>query len=134
MPCDPEAVPPQVKAPKSPLDDWWMGYHNVGDIMYDEEEIHHSPPPPPQMHLVYDVDPSWAPGGVATTSYHELRTLMDRWITPGPGLPVTLPPDPMPPTTEDTTCWVFDVVTYTWKPRSNCKCDQEISFTFFSFL
>ncbi|MCE3052482.1 hypothetical protein HAX54_052732, partial [Datura stramonium] len=44
-------------------------------------------------------------GGVATASYHELRTLLDRWVAPGPGLPTTLPPDPKKPTKEDTTSW-----------------------------
>ncbi|MCE0481154.1 hypothetical protein HAX54_038638 [Datura stramonium] len=62
MPCDPEVVPPQVEAPISPPDDCWVGYHNNANIMSEEEELHHSPPPPPQMHLVYDVDPSWARG------------------------------------------------------------------------
>ncbi|MCD7462349.1 hypothetical protein HAX54_048307 [Datura stramonium] len=114
-----EAVPPQGEAPRSPPDDWWLGYHNNANFMSDEEELHHSPPPPFQMHSVYDVDPSWALGGVATTSYHELRTLPGRWIAPGPGLPITLPPDPMQPTTEDIASWVFDVFTYTWKPRPN---------------
>ncbi|MCD7460888.1 hypothetical protein HAX54_044671 [Datura stramonium] len=57
--CDHEVVPPQVEEPRSPLDDWWVGYH----IMSDEEELHHSPPPPPQMHLVYDVDRRGSWGG-----------------------------------------------------------------------
>ncbi|MCD9646825.1 hypothetical protein HAX54_037021 [Datura stramonium] len=88
------------------------------DIRYDAES-YHSPPPLPPMRLVYDVNPSWAPGRVAITSYHELRILPDIWVAPGPGLPVALPPDPMQPTVEDTAPWVFDVVTYTWKPRRN---------------
>ncbi|MCD7471834.1 hypothetical protein HAX54_012563 [Datura stramonium] len=59
-PCDPEAVPQQVEAPRSPPVDWWVGYHNNADIMSYEEEHHHSPPPPPQMHSLSDVDPLWA--------------------------------------------------------------------------
>ncbi|MCD7453798.1 hypothetical protein HAX54_022189 [Datura stramonium] len=70
-PCEPEAVP---KAPRSPPDDWWVGYNSESEQVSDEKP-HHSRPPPPPMHLVYDVDPSWKPGGVTTTSYHELRTL-----------------------------------------------------------
>ncbi|MCD7456766.1 hypothetical protein HAX54_033004 [Datura stramonium] len=70
--CGPEVVPPQVEAPRIPLDDWWLGYHNNVNIVSDEEEDYQRPPPLPQMQSVYDVDPSWAPGGVATTSYHEL--------------------------------------------------------------
>ncbi|MCE0482532.1 hypothetical protein HAX54_041361 [Datura stramonium] len=119
MPYDPEVVPPQVKAPRSPLDDWWVGYYNNAEIMSDEEDHHHNPPPPPQIHPVYDIDPLWAPRGVATTSYHELQTLPDRWVAPGPGLPVTLPLDPMQPIGEDTTSWVFYAITYTLKPRPN---------------
>ncbi|MCE2055113.1 hypothetical protein HAX54_042004 [Datura stramonium] len=110
----------QVEEPRSPPDDWWVGYHNNADIMFDEEELHHSPPLLPQMHSVYDVDPSWASRGVATTSYHELRTLLDRLVAPGPGLLVILPPYLMQPTVEDTTSWVFDAVTYTCKLRPNC--------------
>ncbi|MCD9644128.1 hypothetical protein HAX54_032112 [Datura stramonium] len=117
-PCGPEVVPPQVEAPRSPPDDWWVGYHSDADIISDEKDYHNTAPPPP-MHSMYDVNPSWAMGGVATTSYHELQTFSDRRVTPGPGLPVTLLPDPMQPTAEDTTSWVFDVVTYTWKPRPN---------------
>ncbi|MCE3050375.1 hypothetical protein HAX54_047075, partial [Datura stramonium] len=44
MPCDPEAVPPQGEAPRSPQEYWWVGYHNNADIMSSEEELHHSPP------------------------------------------------------------------------------------------
>ncbi|MCD9645108.1 hypothetical protein HAX54_033784 [Datura stramonium] len=71
-PFGPVVVPPQVEAPRSPLDDLWVGYHSNADIMCDEEEDYHNLPPPPQMHSVYDVNPSWDSGGVATTSYHEL--------------------------------------------------------------
>ncbi|MCD7467816.1 hypothetical protein HAX54_005451 [Datura stramonium] len=46
------------------------------EVVFDEEPYHSRPYPPP-MHSMYDVDPSWTPGEVATTSYHELRTLPD---------------------------------------------------------
>ncbi|MCD7461190.1 hypothetical protein HAX54_045468 [Datura stramonium] len=46
----------QVEAPRSPPNDWWVGYHNNANIMSDEE--------------------------VATTSYHE-QTLPSRWVAPG---------------------------------------------------
>ncbi|MCE0482122.1 hypothetical protein HAX54_040524 [Datura stramonium] len=52
------------------------------DIISNEKEAYHSLPPPPPMHAVYDVNPSWASVGVATTSYHELRTLPDRRVAP----------------------------------------------------
>ncbi|MCE3051043.1 hypothetical protein HAX54_048801 [Datura stramonium] len=105
-PCGHEVVPQQVKAPRSPLDDWWVGYHSNADIVFEEEEDYHGPPPPSLMHLVYDVDPLLAPRRVARASYHELGTLLDRWVAPGPDLPVTLPPDPMQPTPKDTASWV----------------------------
>ncbi|MCD9639940.1 hypothetical protein HAX54_024933, partial [Datura stramonium] len=44
MPYDPEAIPPQVEASRSPPDDWWVGDHNNADIMSEEEELHHSSP------------------------------------------------------------------------------------------
>ncbi|MCD7472823.1 hypothetical protein HAX54_014192 [Datura stramonium] len=64
-------------APRSPLDDWCVGYDSASDIV-PGEEMYHSWPSPPPIHLVYDVDPSWTPGGVAKTFYHELRTLPDK--------------------------------------------------------
>ncbi|MCD7454011.1 hypothetical protein HAX54_023207 [Datura stramonium] len=118
MSCDSEAVPPQSEAPKSPPEDWWVGYHSDSNIISYEESYYSLPPLPP-IRSMYDVNPSWALEGVVTISYHELRTLLDRWVLPGPGQPIVLPPDPMQPTAEDTTSWVFDVVTYTWKPRPN---------------
>ncbi|MCD7468452.1 hypothetical protein HAX54_006645 [Datura stramonium] len=70
-PCGHEVVPPQVKAPRSPRDDWWVSYHSESDIISDEE-AYHSPASPPPIRSVYDVNPSWTLGRVATTSYHEL--------------------------------------------------------------
>ncbi|MCD7469817.1 hypothetical protein HAX54_009067 [Datura stramonium] len=60
-PCEPEVVP---KAPKSPPHDWWVGYESESELVSDEESYHSFPPPPP-MSSMYDVDPSWTPGGVA---------------------------------------------------------------------
>ncbi|MCD7451736.1 hypothetical protein HAX54_013217 [Datura stramonium] len=89
-PCEPEAVP---EAPRSPTDDWWVGYDSESELVSDEVPYNSCPPPPP-MSSVYDVDPSWTPGGVATTSYHELHTLPDNWVVQGPGKPLSHPPDP----------------------------------------
>ncbi|MCE0481885.1 hypothetical protein HAX54_040065 [Datura stramonium] len=100
-PSFPSHVMPAVthdkpNAPKSPPDDWCMGYDSASEMVPDEERYHnrHSPPP---MHSVHVVDPLWTPDGVATTSYHELRTLLDKWVVPSSGGPVTLPPDPLQP-------------------------------------
>ncbi|MCD7455209.1 hypothetical protein HAX54_027421 [Datura stramonium] len=75
-PCEHEEVP---KAPKSPPDDWWISYDSESEQVPNKEP-HHSRPPPPPMHSLYDVDPSWTPGGVATMSYHKLRTLPKNWV------------------------------------------------------
>ncbi|MCE0481451.1 hypothetical protein HAX54_039222 [Datura stramonium] len=72
-----EAMTLQPEAPKSPPDNWWMGYDSTSKIVSDEE-IYHSRPPTPPMLTVYDIDPSWKPGGVETTSYNELCTLPDK--------------------------------------------------------
>ncbi|MCE3215243.1 hypothetical protein HAX54_001435 [Datura stramonium] len=72
-PCEPEVVP---EAPRSPSDDWLVGSNSESEQVFDEEP-HHSRPPPPLMRSVYDVDPSWTPGGVEMTLYHELHTLPD---------------------------------------------------------
>ncbi|MCD9638710.1 hypothetical protein HAX54_022847 [Datura stramonium] len=72
-PCEPEVVP---EAPRSPADDWWVGNKSESKLVSDEEPYHSLPPPPP-MRSMYDVDISWTPGGVATMSYHELRTLLE---------------------------------------------------------
>ncbi|MCE0481189.1 hypothetical protein HAX54_038734 [Datura stramonium] len=69
------AIPAQPEAPRSPLDDWWVG--------------------------------------VAMTYYHELRTLPDKWVVPGPGKSVELPPDPLQSKAEETALWHFDAATYT---------------------
>ncbi|MCD9559740.1 hypothetical protein HAX54_017973 [Datura stramonium] len=69
--------------------------------------------------VVYDVDPSWKPGGVATTSYHELHTLPDNWVVQGLRKPLSLPPDPQKPTAEEIASWQFDATTYTWKSWPN---------------
>ncbi|MCD7452530.1 hypothetical protein HAX54_017285 [Datura stramonium] len=47
-----------------------------------------------ESEVVYDVDPSWTPGGAATTSYHKLHTLLDNWVVQGPEKPLALPPNP----------------------------------------
>ncbi|MCE0480714.1 hypothetical protein HAX54_037806 [Datura stramonium] len=56
-PCEPEATPVQVEAPRSAPDDWWVGYESHSEIVSDEENYHKRPSPPP-MHSVYDVNPS----------------------------------------------------------------------------
>ncbi|MCD7461797.1 hypothetical protein HAX54_047131 [Datura stramonium] len=110
-----KAVP---EAPRSPPDNWWVGYNNESKQVSDEEP-HHRRPPPPLMRSVYDVDPSWTPGGVVTTSYHEFCTLPENWVVRGPGKPLSLPSDPQQPIAEETASWQFDAATYTWKPRPN---------------
>ncbi|MCD7463877.1 hypothetical protein HAX54_051624 [Datura stramonium] len=88
--CEPEVVPEE---PRILPDDWWVGYASESEQVPDEEPYHRFPPPHP-MHSVYDVDPSWTSGGVATMSYHELGTLSDNWVVQGPGQPLSLPPNP----------------------------------------
>ncbi|MCD9641554.1 hypothetical protein HAX54_027782 [Datura stramonium] len=73
----------------------------------------------PKMLTVREVDPSWTPGGVDTTSYHQLRTLPDKWVVLGSEKPLELPPDPLMPSTLKTASWHFDEATYSWIPRPN---------------
>ncbi|MCD7457776.1 hypothetical protein HAX54_036154 [Datura stramonium] len=73
-PPEPATMPVQLEEPRSPPEDWWVGYDSMSGIVSDKE-LYHSRPPPPLMLSVYDVNPPWPPGGVITTSYHELRTL-----------------------------------------------------------
>ncbi|MCE3052480.1 hypothetical protein HAX54_052730 [Datura stramonium] len=56
------AVTSQPEAPKSPSDDWWVGYDSSLEIV-SNEEIHHSEPSPPPMLTVKELDPSWKPAG-----------------------------------------------------------------------
>ncbi|MCD7456312.1 hypothetical protein HAX54_031265 [Datura stramonium] len=39
-PSKPAAVPVQLEAPRSPPDDWWVGYDNTSEIVSDEELYH----------------------------------------------------------------------------------------------
>ncbi|MCD7458166.1 hypothetical protein HAX54_037458 [Datura stramonium] len=89
---EPAAMVTHSKPPKSPPDDWWVGFDSSPEII-SNEEIYHSRPPTRWMLTMREVDPSWKPGGVDTTSYHELRTLPNKWVVPEPGKPLELPPD-----------------------------------------
>ncbi|MCE3050609.1 hypothetical protein HAX54_047666, partial [Datura stramonium] len=104
-PREPAAMPMHPEAPRSPPDDW-LGHDRDSEIVSDEE-TYHSRPSPPTIRSVYDVDPSWAPGIVATMSYHELRTLPDNWVVPGRERLVALPPDPLQPMAKETASWHF---------------------------
>ncbi|MCD9641081.1 hypothetical protein HAX54_026953 [Datura stramonium] len=108
----------EPKAPKSPPDDWWVGYASVLEMVSDEE-IYHSRPPPPPMLFVREIDPSWKPGGVDTTSYHDLRTLLDKWVVPGPRKPLELPPNPLMSIAAEITSWHFHTAMYIWGPHPN---------------
>ncbi|MCD9638160.1 hypothetical protein HAX54_021934, partial [Datura stramonium] len=50
--------------------------------------------------------------GVDTTSYHELGILSDKWVVPGPGKPLELPPNPLMLSASETSSWHFDEATY----------------------
>ncbi|MCD7469347.1 hypothetical protein HAX54_008310 [Datura stramonium] len=106
------------EVPKSPLDDWWAGFDSSSEIVSDEE-IYHSWPPPHHMLTVREVDPSWKPGRVDTTFYHELKTLPDKWVVPGLGKLLELPPSTSMSSTSKTSSWHFDEATYSWIPRPN---------------
>ncbi|MCE3050100.1 hypothetical protein HAX54_046465, partial [Datura stramonium] len=47
-----------------------------------------------------------------TTLYHELRTLSDKWVVPGPGESLEVPPDPFMLTVAEKASWHFDAATY----------------------
>ncbi|MCE3051833.1 hypothetical protein HAX54_050934 [Datura stramonium] len=110
-PPEPAAVPSQPEAPKSPSDDWWVGYDSVSEIV-SNKEIYHNRPPPPLILFVYNVDPSWKLGGVETTYYHELHTLLDKLVGPGPGKPLEIPPDLLRPTAKEMASWHFNAAMY----------------------
>ncbi|MCE3215581.1 hypothetical protein HAX54_002872 [Datura stramonium] len=67
------------------------------------------------MLTVRELDPSWKPGGVDTTSYHELRTMPVKWVVLEPRKPLEVPPDPMMPSAVETSSWNFDEATYSWE-------------------
>ncbi|MCD9559641.1 hypothetical protein HAX54_017772 [Datura stramonium] len=54
---EPPAMTSQPEAPKIPLDDWWVGYDSLSEMVSDEE-IYHSRPPPPPMLTVREVNTS----------------------------------------------------------------------------
>ncbi|MCD7458895.1 hypothetical protein HAX54_039519 [Datura stramonium] len=62
-------------------------------------------------------NPSWKSGGLDTNSYHELRTLPDKWVVFELGNPLERPPDPIMPYEVETVSW--NEATYSWVPRPN---------------
>ncbi|MCD7463834.1 hypothetical protein HAX54_051512 [Datura stramonium] len=84
-----------------------------------DEEIYHNRPPSPPMLTVQEVDPSWKLDKVDTTSNHDLRTLLDKWLVPGPGKLLEIPPDPLMSIAKKMASWNFDAATYSWGLRPN---------------
>ncbi|MCD7459898.1 hypothetical protein HAX54_042215 [Datura stramonium] len=60
-PPEPGAVTSQPEEPKSPPDDWWVGYDSSSKILSDEEIYHSRLSLPPVLTMI-EVDPSWKPG------------------------------------------------------------------------
>ncbi|MCD7446157.1 hypothetical protein HAX54_045214 [Datura stramonium] len=104
-------IPPTGQDPpvvaSSPLDDWCMGYNPIKNApvveIQDSEPSRVEVPPP--MDAAHLHDPCWV---ALIYSYHEVRTLPNRWVVTLPGEPLVLPPGPLMPFVEDMDSCVID--------------------------